>query len=62
MQDRHVIKLHVHAHTHTHTHTLEHISPEVDLQTVGLLGLSSKPSTQRQWKLPWVLMQRWEQG
>lgn len=42
----------------THKHAL----PDVDLQMVGSLGLSSKPSTQRQWKLPCVLMQRWEHG
>lgn len=42
--------------------THECASPDVDLQMVGSLGLSSKPSTQRQWKLPCVLMQRCEQG
>lgn len=36
--------------------------PEVDLHTVGLSGLSWKPSTHRQWKLPCVLMQRCVQG
>lgn len=36
----------------------ERASPDVDLQMVGSLGLSSKPSTHRQWKLPCVLMQR----
>lgn len=40
------------------THTHERALPDVDLQMVGSLGLSSKPSTQRQWKLPCVLMQR----
>ncbi len=36
--------------------------PEVDLQMVGSEGLSWKPSTHTQWKLPCVLMQCCVQG
>lgn len=45
-----------------HNRTRGEGSPDVDLQLVGSSGRGTKPSTHRQWKLPWELMQRWAQG